>query len=508
MDAIRSGCQTMARGFNRHDSDRPFFSAFVRPAARLGWSGHYSDAHVPGRHLNALIAAKVYLGVEIDEEAVRKHADALFFSYSGDIPLPLNRGSVKAGKPDVFLAHNLREGFHGLNALILGYEDSRALELTRRSVDFTRKNWNPRSGWSFTEAPSGFLPNHTVSGIGRAVGPLVKIYSNTHYRPALELAQDIAGAALEFFPEDGRFLAEELGSHVHSITSTLCSLARLAEATGDSALLRRGATFYDRGLWEIRDETGWAIESTRPDANPDRGEVNTSGDILETALILGAHHDARFYGDAERILRCHILPSQLRDISFAPGWSAAHEDGNLPPGSVFARLQGAWGFPAPYGHEPLGQQGVQFNLDIVGGAVASLCEYCRRAVVQDGQGVFWLHCLLELDQGPIEVRTPYTGDILAIVLKEPGGMAIRVPHWFTEDPAAFALRNNLLLSDGYWRFEAKKAPCLLELPLTLEQQTVVLKHKTRDIRAHLAGDSIVSMDNHGADLTFFASPEV
>ncbi|MCE2490975.1 MAG: hypothetical protein J4G17_13565, partial [Anaerolineae bacterium] len=419
----------------------------------------------------------------------------------------LNRASIRASKPDVFLAPNLREGFHGLNALILGYEDGRALDLAKKSIDFIQKNWNPRSGWSFKEAPSGFLPNHTVGGIGRAVGPLVKIYRNTHYRPALALAQDIAGVALDFYPEDGHFLTEQLGSHVHSITSTLSSLAQFAELSDDSALLQRVAAFHDRGLWQIRDETGWAIESTRPDANPDRGEVNTSGDILETALILGAHHSSRFYGDAERILRCHILPSQLRDISFAPGRSATNEDGNLPPGSVFARLQGAWGFPAPYGHEPVGQHSVQFNLDIVGGTVASLCEYCRRAFAQDSQGCFWLHCLLDLENPSIRVRTPYAQDLLSIRLNKPGAVAIRVPNWFEGDPAEYANRNNLQLEYGYWHFEAREAPFLLELPLNLEQQTIVLKHKIRDIRADLAGDSIVSMDNHGADLTFFASPE-
>ena len=501
-DAVQLGCQTMSRAFNRHDADRPFFSAFLRPAARLGWSSHYSDAHVPGRHLNALVAAKTYMGLEIDDETVRKHAVALFFSWSGEIPLPLNRGSIRAGVPDVFLAHNLREGFHGLNALILGYDDNQAFDLARRSIDFVQKNWNSRAGWSFPEAPSGFIPNHVVSGIGRAIGPLVKIYANTGHSPALALAQDIAGAALEFFPEDGRYLGNRLGNHVHSITSTLSSLAQLAELTGDSGLMRRVAAFYDRGLWEIRDEIGWAIESTRLGANPDRGEVNSSGDIMETALILGARQDSAYYGDAERILRCHILPSQLRDIS----WSVTREGGNLPSGSVFARLQGAWGFPAPYGHEPVGLQSVQFNLDIVGGTVASLCEFFRRSRVQDGENRVWLHCLRDMDEDAIRVRTPYTQDSLSIVMNVPGALAIRVPNWFAEDPAAFAERNKLVHVDGYWHFESTKVSQLLELPLALEPQTIVLRHKTRDIKADLAGDSVVSMENHGADLTFFATP--
>ena len=63
-------------------------------------------------------------------------------------------------------------------------------------------------------------------------------------------------------------------------------------------------------------------------------------------------------------------PSQLRDISWIPA-SPATDDGTT---DVAARLRGAWGFPAPYGHAPLGLPAIKFNLDIVGGTTASLVE--------------------------------------------------------------------------------------------------------------------------------------
>lgn len=500
-DAVQLACQTMTRGFNRHDADHPFFSAFIRPAARLGWSGYYSDAHVPGRHLNALVAAGKVMGVEIDGQAVRKHADALYFSFSGEIPLPLNRATISADKPTSFLAHNLREGFHGLYALMQWDEDSRAFSLASQAIDFINRNWNPVDGWLIQESPSGFMPNHVVSGAGRAIGPLVKIHNLTQYRPALDLAQKAAGAALDAFPPDGRFLGDRLGSHVHSITSTMSSLAQLAEATGDDALLQRVAAFYDNGLWQIRDGIGWAIESTLPQANPDRGEVNTSGDILETALILGTHLDATYFGDAERILRCHVLPSQLRDISFAHG-AAGEESVSLPQHSVASRLHGAWGFPAPYGHEPIDLQSVSFNLDITGGTVGSLCEFYRRAVVHDGKGGYTLNCLLDLDEPDCGIQTPYVQDHLTIRLNEPGNLAIRVPSWFGDDPVTFAGNHNLRHERGYWLGDRLE---FLEMKLPLVEQEIVLHHRTRDIRVKLAGDTVTSMEDHGADLTFFES---
>ena len=59
----------------------------------------------------------------------------------------------------------------------------------------------------------------------------------------------------------------------------MSSLAQLADLTRDESLLRRVKAFYDNGLWEIRDALGWVIESTHPDADPDKGEVNNTGDI-------------------------------------------------------------------------------------------------------------------------------------------------------------------------------------------------------------------------------------
>ncbi len=64
---------------------------------------------------------------------------------------------------------------------------------------------------------------------------------------------------------------------------------------------------------------GWVIESSdleRDDVNADRGEVNNTGDIVETALILARWGHIEYFEAAERIVRCHLLPSQLRDIGF------------------------------------------------------------------------------------------------------------------------------------------------------------------------------------------------
>ena len=116
VDAIRLGCRTMQSVFNADDDHVPFFGSEVRPAAALAFSAHHSESHVPGRHLNALLNAEDAAGIGLDEEAVQHHRRAAFLSFSGPVPLSLNRREI--GGPLVnFCPHNLREGMHALYAL-------------------------------------------------------------------------------------------------------------------------------------------------------------------------------------------------------------------------------------------------------------------------------------------------------------------------------------------------------------------------------------------------------
>ncbi len=98
----------------------------------------------------------------------------------------------------------------------------------------------------------------------------------------------------------------------------MSSLAQLADITSDLSMLERVKAFYDNGLRQIRDEIGWVIENSDDKSPPDRGECNNTGDIVETALIMGRYGYPEYFQDAERITRGHLLPAQLRDNSFIP----------------------------------------------------------------------------------------------------------------------------------------------------------------------------------------------
>jgi hypothetical protein len=500
--AVQLGCRTMQRLFNADDNDMPFMAARARPNPALWMSANY-DGHVPGRHLNALLTAESVLDIELDEEAIAKHRRAALFSYSGPVPLPLGRPSVDAPLRNVG-GHNLREGFHALYALTAFRDDRTARELAERSIAAVFELWDPENGWDLARLDAlGLVVEDNAENftrtLPRAIGPLVKYYRATGYGPALKLALVFRDKLLaDHFLADGGYSIERLGTHGHSIACDLSSLAQLADLTGDLPLMERVCRFYDNGMWQLRDALGWVVEKTGPDAveRPDVGEGNSTGDLIETALILGRWGRPACYEDAERMLRCHLLPSQLRDAGF------------IEDPEIADRLLGGWGFPAPYGHEPLelcGWDAVHFHADIVGGVVGSLCAaHC--AVTQEDTTGHRVELLFDHETDALRVRSPYTHDALTITLKRPGGLWIRVPSWVQHDRIAYENFPGTPHRFGAYLF-------LPDLPVNvplhvryeLPERQLLLHHRTRDIRVQLRGDAVRAMDNFGADLTFFDS---
>ena len=507
--AIELGCKTMSGVFNADDNDIPFFASEVLPNPQLSFSRIHGESHVPGRHLNALLTAEDIVGIAISEETVKKHSAAAFFSFSGSAPLPLNRDNL--GGPLVnFNEHNIREGFHALYALVQYRGSDRAAELAEASITFLLELWKPENGWDWERLETDFglraARGHTfITGIARAIGPLVKYYRSTRYGPALELAMTLGSKAIdEFFLPDGAYDREKFGTHTHSTTSVMSSLAQLADITADSALLERIKAFYDNGLWSIRDEIGWVIESSNGNSPPDRGECNNTGDIVETALVLGKYGYPEYFQDAERIIRGHLLPAQLRDNSFIP--EPANPSSNNGLHQIAKRHLGAFGFPAPYGHRPLGLERISFNMDIVGGAVASLCEVLRQSAVTIERGHV-VNMMFDRQSEFLHVKAALNNSgVIATPLK-PGPLWVRLPTWVdrtklrVNGAAKFQVINDYILIA-----EAQKGvPAEVTYPVS--ESELVLRHRTRDIRARLQGDTVVSMDNFGAELTFFPSTD-
>ncbi len=251
----------------------------------------------------------------------------------------------------------------------------------------------------------------------------------------------------------------------------------------------------------MRDELGWVIKNSADGSNPDRGEVNNTGDIVETALILGRWGYTECYEDAERILRGHLLPSQVRDVSFiVDPPNPRGEDGKR---AVAQRHIGAFGFPAPYGHEPIGCPRVSFNMDIVGGAVVSLCEAYQHVTRFDKAG-HWVNLLFDHDTPHIHVQSPYTHSHLRVRTKRSGPLFIRIPSWVEKEKVSVQGGDGApLWTRGYLFLANPPVNRVITVQFQLSHREITLHHRTRNIRVRLHGDEVVAMDSFGTDLTFF-----
>jgi hypothetical protein len=507
--AIELGCGCMHNMFDADDDDCPLFSSRIKPTTGLYWCTVHAEAHVSGRHLNALLNAEDAAGIVLEEDAVDNNRRSAFLSQSGAVPLTLNRAQ-QDGPPINFCPHNLREGIHALYALVTYREDTKASAHAASMIGAIRDYWTPTTSWDIERLEALGLVHMPcegeLNGVLRGLGPLVKYYRATGYGPALELALVMKNFLVEeIFFEDGSFDRERFGTnHIHSITCVTSSLAQLADLLGDGALMSRVKAFYDNGLNLMRDAFGWSPELVGQEAS-DHGECNNSGDILEVALILGRWGYIDCYHDAERIIRCHLLPAQVRDVSFID--EPDNPDGLDRLRDVADRHLGSFGFPAPYGHESVGKGrgNLSFNMDIVGGTVGSLCE-AYREIVRSGPAGTKVNLLFDVETADVRVESPYTHDCLNIEMKRSGPLSVRIPPWVDRDVLAVQGADvEPLETNGYLFFSDVAAGSVVQIrfPLAESEMTLSGDVHIQPIPVKMKGDAVVAMENFGADLTFF-----
>lgn len=508
-DAIYLGSETMQRIFNPDDSNFPFFQSFLWPQTYFRYSGCHDESHVPGRHLNALLNAEESAGITVDPVAIDNHRRAVLFSYSGSLPLPLNRNKI-GGHLVNFCPHNIREGFYALSTLVKYFQTQEVIELAEKNIDCILTLWDPVAGWDSATIEKRYNLNFQkclsfVHGLGRSLGSLVKYYSVTGSANALYLADILKDKLInEYYKPDGIYDKHLFGPHVHSVTCCLSSLAQMARLTSDMSVMNNVKAFFDNGLWRFRDQIGWSAESAVQTStrHTDHGESNNTGDIVETALILGSCGYTKYYEDAELILRSHLLPSQLRDISFI------HKSKNLDTvHNIAHRLKGSWGFPAPYGHKSIheGREGgLCFNTDIVGGVVASLCEAYRQISYFDKFG-HHVNLLFDHKTPNINIQSPYTHDSLKITLYKAGPLFVRIPSWV--DHKQIKIDGSPILpvwNGNILHFQKIPEGFTIDVQFPIPERTIIMAdNHIYPIRVKLKGDIVFAMDNFGAEFTYF-----
>ena len=156
-----------------------------------------------------------------------------------------------------------------------------------------------------------------------------------------------------------------------------------------------------------------------------RGEANNTGDLLRAALLLGRAGYLEYFGAAERILRSHLLPSQLVDVSGYSDDPDANEDRMR---RLARRARGGFGFPTPSDLQ-FQSDAPLFVYDIVSGAVDALCEAYRAIATEEPAGIR-VNLLLDVETPGVSVRSLLSREgRIELRNRSRRNLFLRIPGW-------------------------------------------------------------------------------
>ena len=510
--AIREGMRPMQTFFDPSKGNLPFFGNEMAPKCYNYHHTTFSAAHIPGRWLCALLHAEEVSGAPVNPEAVENLKKWAFASLEENpIRFPACLDFDKMKFIDATDLHNLREIMHALFALVKWRQDDHARELAlgvirsfNRYFDFDSAEFNKEKYTRETNAQVMYSCCEPSEGLlfpvhfGRYIGPLVKFWLASGDPEALEQAIRLKDACFShILLEDGDYDAVRFGSHTHSTTAMISSLAQLGDVTNDHAIFERIDAFFRNGLRKIALPFGWCIEGNH--RHDIVGEINNTADIMETCIIMGKHGYAGYYAQAEKILRAHFLPAQLLDPCFIP------EDEDVSHVDTYrmaSRSVGSFGFPTPYGHEDHPGAWISFNWDIVGGGVNGLCEaYKACSVIEKDLLTIPLH--FAANRSTHTATDPYrnNGVMTVVPKKENLRFKIRIP-----ERARIKAISVPCTTEGEWLYPAPvKTGEPIEINFDFETIDVTNDFRGKRITYRWHGEEVIGANNGDRRLCYFPS---
>ena len=489
----------------------PFFHYELIQAPVCQMHGPFDSPQVVGRFLDALGCCASIIELpnapEVYDALARQLYDSLERHPSG---LPWN--AVTPWQPDVAAMHNCREVVLGLLALWNWREDAAAEPALRRlcrsilsaigdEARFPGECLGP-DGW--TTAFSGILATPPAT-TGRMIRPLVQYYHQSGDEVALDLAHRFARDNLiTAFEADGS-IAPEAGPHIHSITGTITGLIEYGILTGDETIIERARLAYDVGMRPFRSSYGWVKEFRWAPwlAEPlqaagyaghdiNRGEANNTGDLIEAALLLGSSGYPGYYEDADRMLRNHLLASQVVDTSWVQEAVGLEDTGEARYGEVERRARGGFCFGSPNALMSYAEEAFQINADLVGGATQAICEAWQAIAAIDDTSA-QINLLFSKQDTSLALTCPPPGsEPITIRLDEAENLRVRIPSWADPSDVSYEINDvprasaAAAIEGGYLKLSDLEPGAEIKIWLPTRKETIseVIGGQAYDVEWH------------------------
>jgi len=468
------GLEFIINNLDERQGYLPFFHYELVQEPACMRHGPFDSPHVVGRFMDALGRCSRIIELPDETGIYDALAQQLYDSLERH-PSGLPWNSAATWQPDVAAMHNCREVALGLLALWNWRGDGQAERALRRlcraihgavgdGARFPGESLG-REGW--TKAFNGILAPPPAT-TGRLIRPLVQYYRLAADELALDLASRFAADNLEFaFDADGT-IAEAAGTHMHSITGTIAGLIDYGILVGDESIVEGARRAYDVGMRPFRSSYGWVKEFRWAPwlAEPlraagyagfdiNRGEANNTGDLIEAALLLGQAGCPGYFEDADRMLRNHLLASQVVDTSWVREADGHEDDDETRYGDVARRARGGFCFGGISDLISYPEEAYQVNADLVGGALQAICE-AWEAIADVRNNTVRVDLLYSKATDAYALTCPPPGpDPITLRLHQAASLRLRIPSWASPAAASIQINNMAqssaedLIMDGY-----------------------------------------------------------
>ncbi|MHB0857072.1 MAG: hypothetical protein ACYC5M_05825 [Anaerolineae bacterium] len=395
-----------------------------------------------------------------------------------------------------------------LYALVTAYMDSGDPDLQRACTRMVDGLWDRVHGQGDLPA-GGFLS-------GFAIKSLMACARALPYERAFELAGALVKQVFEtkpYFSPDNTF---RHGGHMHGNLRTLVGAADYALAARDPILFSRVDALY-RYVRSESTRFGFIPEVIGRHADIVLCETCALMDYMGLIVTLANHGHPEYWGDAERLLRNHLVESQVRDVSFLTNEDTREDTYQFSWRDIGPRIMGAWsGWSSPNhilaaeeylhwgGPELADKTRLLQNCCGGSGAHALFIAWRNAARFQDGCLSVHMHIDKRLPEAEIRCQQPHQG-LLTVDLAAPARLRVRIPE-FVQPEAMWVESDGQRIPVKVWgnylEIDARPAGTRVSvsypLPVSDEELSVGCPgFRQYHYRATWKGDTVLRMDPIG-----------